>query len=293
MTGAGLGEIEIPGLALFRRGKVRDTFDLGDRLLMVASDRLSAFDCVLSDLVPDRGRALTLLSRHWFRATADLVPNHLLPDQPSIVAPEVWARIADRTMLVVRADRIDVECVVRGRLAGSGWAEYRQQGTLAEEPLPAGLEFGTPLDPPRFTPAIKSDSGHDENISRARLRRLVGERTASELEATSLALYRRGLEGCRRGGFVLVDTKFEFGRVEGRLILIDEILTPDSSRLWDLSVPGAETSPQGFDKQPVRDWLAASGWDRRPPAPHLPAELVRETRRRYLEVVRRITGRGL
>ncbi|MGA9775156.1 MAG: phosphoribosylaminoimidazolesuccinocarboxamide synthase [Candidatus Dormiibacterota bacterium] len=291
--GAPLGELEIPGVPLFRRGKVRDTFDLGDRLLMVASDRLSAFDCVLPDLIPDRGRVLTALSRHWFARTAALVANHLLPDQPAVVPADVWERIGDRTMLVVKADRIDVECVVRGRLAGSGWEEYHSRGTLAEEPLPPGLEFGAALDPPRFTPATKSDSGHDQNISRAHLRSLLGEEVAARLEALSIGLFRAGREGCLAAGFDLVDTKFEFGWVGGRLTLIDELLTPDSSRFWELAASRGGADPQGFDKQPVRDWLSASGWDRRPPAPHLPPELVVETRRRYLEVLRRITGISL
>ena len=284
-----IGEVEIPGLPLFRRGKVRDTYDLGDRLLMVATDRISAFDCVLPDLIPGKGRVLTALARHWFARTAQLIPNHLLGDDPSVLPAEVWGRIAGRSMLVWRAERIDVECVVRGRLAGSGWEEYRQQGTLADEPLPKGLEFGSRLDPPRFTPATKSDSGHDQNISRAELGRLVGWDLAAELEARSLALYAAGAAGYLGAGFVLVDTKFEFGRIGGTLTLIDELLTPDSSRLWE---DGSRAAAPGFDKQPVRDWLLASGWDRRPPAPHLPAELIAETSRRYQEVLRRTTSSG-
>ncbi len=284
MTEEAIGTVELEGLPLFRRGKVRDTFALDGRLLMVATDRISAFDCVLPDLIPGKGRLLTALARHWFQRTAELVPNHLLPDDPGLLPAPLWERVAGRSMLVRRAERIDVECVVRGRLAGSGWEEYQLQGTLAGESLPPGLGFGAELDRPRFTPATKSDSGHDQNISRAQLRELVGGETADLLEATSLRLYRAGAGGYLRAGFVLVDTKFEFGWIDGVLTLIDELLTPDSSRLWE--VGSAEASP-GFDKQPVRDWLLASGWNRQPPAPRLPQELISETRRRYQEVLTR------
>ncbi len=284
MTGEAVGAVELEGLPLFRRGKVRDTFELDGRLLMVATDRISAFDCVLPDLIPGKGRLLTSLTRHWFQQTSDLVPNHLLADDPRLLPPPLWERVAGRSMLVRRAERIDVECVVRGRLAGSGWEEYQLRGTLAGEPLPPRLTFGAELDPPRFTPATKSDTGHDQNISRAQLRELVGAETAGQLEATSLQLYRAGAAGYLRAGFVLVDTKFEFGWIDGVLTLIDELLTPDSSRLWEVGSAG--TSP-GFDKQPVRDWLLASGWNRQPPAPRLPPELISETSRRYEEVLKR------
>ncbi|HEY6538489.1 MAG TPA: phosphoribosylaminoimidazolesuccinocarboxamide synthase [Candidatus Dormibacteraeota bacterium] len=288
----GVGEVELPGLALYRRGKVRDTFDLGERLLMVSTDRISAFDTVLPTLIPDRGRVLTAMSRYWFRATSDLVPNHLLEDDVPELPKAAWERIRGRSMLVAKADRIDIECVVRDRLAGSGWQEYRESGTLAGEPLPRGLAFGAELPELRFTPATKNDHGHDENISRARLAELVGAELARRLEDFSLRLFRLAQVHCQESGFVLVDSKFEFGMIAGALILIDELLTPDSSRLWDLAQVGSET-PHGFDKQPVRDYLLATGWDRNPPAPELPPELVEETRRRYLEASRRITGSAL
>ncbi|MHB1525719.1 MAG: phosphoribosylaminoimidazolesuccinocarboxamide synthase [Candidatus Dormibacteria bacterium] len=287
-SGRGLSEVNLAGVQLFRRGKVRDTFDLGDRLLMVATDRLSAFDCVLPDLIPDRGRVLTAMSRFWFSESARIVSNHLLADDPSVLPPGSYAELAGRMMFVAKADRVDIECVVRGHLAGSGWEEYLDRGTLADEALPEGLSFGAQLPTPRFTPATKSDSGHDQNISRTELAALVGPELALQLERTSLELYQFGAERCRRAGLILADTKFEFGFVAGRLTLIDELLTPDSSRLWEAG--DSAGSSHGFDKQPVRDYLLGSGWNRQPPAPPLPAALVVETRRRYLEVCKRTTG---
>ncbi len=285
-----LARCEIPGLRLRHRGKVRDTFDLGDRLLMVATDRISAFDCVLPTAIPDKGRVLTTMSRFWFQRTAGVCPNHLLPDDPAALPPGQYERLGGRLAFVRRAERIDIECVVRRHLAGSGWAEYVERGTLAGEPLPPGLREGARLPEPRFTPAAKSDVGHDENISRAQLADRVGGARAAELEERSLALAAAAAPLCEAAGFILADTKFEFGLVDGRLTLIDECLTPDSSRFWERSgyAPGG---PQpGFDKQLVRDRLLASGWDRRPPAPALPPVLVAALRARYLEACRRITG---
>ena len=287
---AGLRSVELPTLPLFRRGKVRDTFDLGDRLLMVATDRISAFDCVLPDLIPDRGRVLTTMSRHWFGETLGISPNHLRADDPSAIPAESFQALAGRMMFVAKAERIDIECVVRGRLAGSGWQEYQDGGTLADDPLPAGLAFGSFLSEPRFTPATKNDIGHDENISRAQLADMVGRELAERLETVSQTLFQFGTERFRQAGLVLVDTKFEFGMVDGELTLIDEVLTPDCCRLWALSDAETELQPHGFDKQPVRDYLVSTGWDRLPPAPALPETLLRETRGRYLEVCRRITG---
>jgi phosphoribosylaminoimidazole-succinocarboxamide synthase len=288
----GLREVELPGVALYRRGKVRDTFDLGDRLLMVSTDRISAFDCVLPSLIPDRGRVLTAMSRYWFGKTADLVPNHLRPDDPGALPPGTFERLADRAMFVAKAERIDVECVVRGRLAGSGWEEYRTSGRLAGEPLPRGLSFGDELPELRFTPASKRDQGHDENITRAQLAESVGQVLARRLEETSLRIFRLAQVRCQAAGIILVDSKFEFGLVNGELTLIDEVLTPDSSRLWEQEGALA-TAPLGFDKQPVRDYLLSTDWDRNPPPPPLPEGLVRETRQRYLEVCRRITDCAL
>ena len=290
--GASVGVVELPGVPLFRRGKVRDTFDLGERLLMVATDRISAFDSVLPTLIPDRGRVLTAMSRYWFRTTADLVANHLRPDDEAALPQGALQKLGGRAMFVAKAERIEVECVVRGRLAGSGWQEYQATGKLASEPVPRGLAFGSELPELRFTPATKNDHGHDENISRSQLAQLVGSELARRLEEFSLRIFRLAQVHCRESGFILVDSKFEFGFIDGALTLIDEVLTPDSSRLWELQQePGV--APQGFDKQLVRDYLLATGWDRNPPAPPLPEELVRETRHRYLEASRRITGSDL
>ncbi|HVB53775.1 MAG TPA: phosphoribosylaminoimidazolesuccinocarboxamide synthase [Candidatus Acidoferrales bacterium] len=290
--GASVGVVELPGVPLFRRGKVRDTFDLGERLLMVSTDRISAFDSVLPTLIPDRGRVLTAMSRYWFRTTADLVANHLRPDDEAALPQGALQKLGGRAMFVAKAERIEVECVVRGRLAGSGWQEYQATGKLASEPVPRGLAFGSELPELRFTPATKNDHGHDENISRSQLAQLVGSELARRLEEFSLRIFRLAQVHCRESGFILVDSKFEFGFIDGALTLIDEVLTPDSSRLWELQQePGV--APQGFDKQLVRDYLLATGWDRNPPAPPLPEELVRETRHRYLEASRRITGSDL
>jgi phosphoribosylaminoimidazole-succinocarboxamide synthase len=283
-------------LPLFRRGKVREMYAVGaDRLLMVASDRVSAFDVVLDEPIPGKGAVLTALSAFWFRKTADLVPNHLISDRIADVPAEVQAveaSIAGRWLLVRRVERIDIECVVRGYLAGSGWAEYRRAGTLADEPLPAGLRESEQLARPLFTPAIKAESGHDENISRARLSSLVGQQLAERLEELSLRLYTAGAEHARGRGLILADTKFEFGLLDGQLTLIDEALTPDSSRYWpaDQYAPGG---PQpSFDKQFLRDFLQSPSiaWNKQPPPPPLPQHVVDGTAERYAEALRRLTA---
>src|ERR1039458_27976 len=220
-VGAGLGTVELPELDLFRRGKVRDTFDLGDRLLMVATDRLSAFDCVLPDLIPDRGKVLTTMSRYWFGETLGISPNHLRADDPTAIPEDSFHALAGRMMFVAKAERIDIECVVRGRLAGSGWLEYEERGTLADEPLPKGLAFGAVLPEPRFTPAPTNESGADENIERAQLAGMGGAELAERLATVSQALFQFGSERCRQADLVLVDTKFEFGIVDGELTLLD------------------------------------------------------------------------
>ena len=287
--------VELAGWPLFRRGKVRDTYDLGDHLLMIASDRISAFDVVLPTAIPGKGIVLTQLSRFWFKLTDGLVPNHRERDEA--IRAEITGRIgadrsdlAGRTMLVRKAERIDIECVVRGYLAGSAWSEYRASGSVAGEALPEGLERASELPAPMFTPSTKVDDGHDVTISRADLAGLVGADLALRLEEASRDLYGVAHDFARQRGIVLADTKFEFGMVDGRLTLIDEVLTPDSSRFWDATTwrPGIE--PPSFDKQPVRDWLSGSGWDRRPPAPDLPAEVVAGTVDRYGEAFRRLTG---
>ena len=289
-----LATVDAEGLTVFRRGKVRDTFDLGDgTLLMIATDRISAFDVVLPTAIPGKGAVLTQVSRWWFERTADIVPNHLLPNAPVSLPEEFereWAVLEPRSMHTRRADRIDVECVVRGYLAGSGWKEYKADGTLAGESLPAGLQESSKLPEARFTPAAKNDVGHDENISRAQLADTVGAELAAELERISLALFERASAHCEERGMILVDTKFEFGHVDGVLTLIDEILTPDSSRFWDKDEWAPGRSMPSFDKQPVRDWLEQSGWNKQAPGPELPADVVEGTRARYSEAARRICG---
>jgi phosphoribosylaminoimidazole-succinocarboxamide synthase len=281
-------------LALFRRGKVREMYAVDDeRLLMVASDRVSAFDVVMTEPIPGKGAVLTALSAFWFRRTADMVRNHLLSDRVEDLPAAIQAtesEIAGRWLLVRRAERIDIECVVRGYLAGSGWAEYRQHGTVAEERLPMGMLEAARLAEPIFTPAIKAESGHDENISRARLAELVGAELAQRLEQLSLRLYAAGAEHALSRGVILADTKFEFGLVDGEVILIDEALTPDSSRYWpaDGYAPGR---PQpSFDKQFLRDFLETSGWNKEPPPPPLPRDVIDGTAARYAEARRRLTG---
>jgi phosphoribosylaminoimidazole-succinocarboxamide synthase len=288
-----------PGLPLLHRGKVRDSYAVGDDLLLlVASDRISAFDRVLPNGVPDKGRVLTQLSAFWFSRTAHLFPNHLV----SVDWAELCRRTgidpthdasAGRSMLVRRARRIDVECVVRGYLAGSGWAEYRDAGTLAGEPLPAGLREADALPRLAFTPAIKNERGHDENISVARLASLVGVDVARRLQAASCALYTFALQHALPRGMIIADTKFEFGLCDGELTLIDEALTPDSSRFWDAATYQPGGPQASFDKQPVRDYLAALGWRGEDPPPMLPPEVVAATTARYHAAFTRLTGHDL
>ncbi|HET9898399.1 MAG TPA: phosphoribosylaminoimidazolesuccinocarboxamide synthase [Streptosporangiaceae bacterium] len=287
-----LTTIEAPGFRLFRRGKVRDTFELPDgTLLMVASDRISAFDVVLPTAIPGKGAVLTQMSRWWFGQTSGIVPSHLRADPPASVTRKLdWQVLGPRSMRVALAERIDIECVVRGYLAGSGWQEYRDAGTLAGERLAPGLRESSRLPEPRFTPAVKNDAGHDENISRARLAELAGAERAAQLEAISLALYGFAAGRCEAAGMILVDTKFEFGLIDGQLTLIDEVLTPDSSRFWETAQWREGRSMPSFDKQPVRDWLASQPWDKTAPGPELPAEIVARTSARYAEAARRICG---
>jgi phosphoribosylaminoimidazole-succinocarboxamide synthase len=287
---------EIPGVPLFRRGKVRDTFDLGDSLLMVASDRISAFDVVLPTPIPGKGAILTQLSRFWFEQTDGLVPNHLITADPNAFPAElrqIGQELAGRAMVVRKAERIDVECVVRGYLAGSAWAEYQRLGTMAGEPLPSGLRQADRLPAPLFTPAIKNDDGHDVNISRGEMAEVVGADLAARLEEASRDLYGLAAEYALQRGIILADTKFEFGFVDGELTLIDEALTPDSSRFWDAAtyLPGRDQP--SFDKQPVRDWLQDSGWNKEPPGPELPPDVIVGTAERYHEAFKRLTGAAL
>ncbi|MFA6031065.1 MAG: phosphoribosylaminoimidazolesuccinocarboxamide synthase [Elusimicrobiota bacterium] len=287
---------EIPGLQLLVRGKVRDVYDLGERLLIVATDRLSAFDCVLPTPIPGKGALLTQLSSFWFRKTARIVPNHLLSSDLDEIQRELPRGVkldaelyAGRVTLARKARRVDAECVVRGFLAGSAYKEYRASGSVCAEPLPAGLVESARLSSPLFTPSTKASVGHDENISRAHLAEAVGRETALELERLSLALFRTAAAHAEARGLLLADTKFEFGFIDKRLHLIDEALTPDSSRFWEKGAWKPGVSPESFDKQFVRDWLERCGWDKRPPAPPLPPEVVEGTASRYREAHRRLT----
>jgi len=289
-------QMKVPGAALFREGKVRDVYEAGDgRLLMVASDRLSAFDVVLPTPIPDKGRVLTQLSNFWFGETGQIVPNHLLEtDHQKMPEPfRSHPELAGRSVLVRKCERIDIECVARGYISGSAWAEYRKDGTVAGERLPRGLEESARLDDPIFTPATKADTGHDENISRAQLAATVGRDLAKRLEDVTIALYRYAHAYALGRGLILADTKFEFGMAGDELVLIDEALTPDSSRYWDSALYRPGGSPPSFDKQFVRDFLLASGWDREPPGPALPEEVVAGTTERYRQAYERITGRAL
>jgi phosphoribosylaminoimidazole-succinocarboxamide synthase len=277
---------------LHGRGKVRDIYEAGDDLLMVASDRISAFDSVLPTDIPDKGRVLTALTLFWLEKTSDIVPNHLITaDAREFPAPFTGdPELAGRAMLVKRADMVPVECVARGYLSGSGWKEYRASQSVCGVPLPGGLQESDRLPEPIFTPSTKAETGHDENISLERAAELVGEGLAQRLKELTIAVYERGASVARERGIIVADTKFEFGFAGGELILCDEVLTPDSSRFWpvDAYAPGG---PQpSFDKQYVRDWLDASGWDHEPPAPELPAEVAEQTAARYREAYERITG---
>ncbi len=276
---------------VFSKGKVRDTYELdADRLLMVATDRISAFDWVMPDGIPDRGRVLTQLSVFWFDRLRGVQENHLLRGELDGLPAEMQGRC----MVVRRAKRIDFECVVRGYLAGSAWSEYRQNGTMTGEPLPTGLRQSERLPEPIFTPASKADTGHDENITFSRLASALGVDLAGRLKDASLKLYQVGTRQAEACGLILADTKFEFGLIDGRLILIDEVLTPDSSRYWDSESYRVGTSPESFDKQFLRDWLASqTGWDRNSEPPRLPEQVVEQTRARYLAAYQRLTGHSL
>jgi len=284
-------------LPLFVKGKVRETYNLGDCLLMVATDRMSAFDVVLPNGIPDKGAVLTQLSVFWFELTHDIVPNHFLrlvdsteiEEVPFPIPPE----LVGRSMLVRKARRLDVECVARGYLAGSGWSDYRKSGSVCGIKLQAGLRESNELLQPIFTPATKAESGHDINISYQQVEEMVGAKTASLLRDRTLAVYRRARDYARSRGIIIADTKLEFGWLDEELILIDELVTPDSSRFWPVDGYQPGHPQPSFDKQPVRDHLVASGWNKEPPAPVLPGDVVVSTTERYREAFRRLTGQQL
>ena len=292
-------QTELPNL--LHRGKVRDTFSIDqDLLLMVTTDRISAFDVVLPTGIPDKGRVLTKISAFWFDQTKHLVPNHLVavadsPEASSLsggsgLIADLPPEIARQAMIVKKAERIDIECVVRGYITGSAWSEYRRQGTVSGKPMPTGLVEGQAFSEPIFAPTTKAEEGHDENMSDEEVVEMVGAVLARKLAEVSIAMYRFGHDYAKKRGVILADTKMEFGFLRGHLILIDELLTPDSSRFWDLEGYQPGQTPPSFDKQFVRDWLTDQGWNREPPAPELPDDIVARTADRYLEAYHRITG---
>ena len=296
IAGPPLTDTELP-LKLFMRGKVRDTYELGsDRLLMVATDRISAFDHVLPNGIPDRGKVLTQLSIFWFSQTDTFQPNHLVsgmvPDLPPALK-NYREELAGRFMIVRKAKRIDFECVVRGYLAGSAWKEYQETQTLAGEKMPPGLRQSEKLAYPTFSPATKAESGHDENITFDQMKKELGDELATKLRDASLELYKYASEFSARRGLILADTKFEFGVVGEDVILIDEALTPDSSRYWDGATYRVGVTPEAYDKQFVRDWLTRSGWDKESDPPRLPDDVVTQTRLRYLAAYQRLVGKQL
>jgi len=296
IAGPALTDTELP-LKLFARGKVRDTYELtDDQLLMVATDRISAFDHVLPNAIPDRGKVLTQLSIFWFSQTDTFQPNHLIsgmvPDLPAVLK-NFREELAGRFMIVRKAKRIDFECVVRGYLAGSAWKEYEESQTLAGEKMPPGLRQSEKLAAPIFSPATKAESGHDENITFEQMKKELGDDLAMKLRAASLELYNYASEFSARRGLILADTKFEFGTIRDEVILIDEALTPDSSRYWEAQTYAVGTAPESYDKQFVRDWLSRSGWDKASEPPALPPDVVTQTRLRYLTAYQRLVGKEL
>jgi len=287
------------GLPHVHSGKVRDIYAIGDdRLLMVTSDRISAFDVVMDEPIPDKGRVLTAMSAFWFEHLADVVPGHLLStdlaDLPAEVQPGAEAAgLAGRIMITRRAEMLPIEIIVRGYITGSAWKEYRATGTMHGSPLPDDLLESAQLPEPVFTPSTKADEGHDENISYEQAVDLVGAELASRVRDVALDIYRRGAAWALERGIIIADTKFEMGMVDGELTLCDEVLTPDSSRFWPVDAYRPGTTPPSFDKQPVRDYTETLGWDKKPPPPSLPAEVVEASSRRYIEAYERITGRSM
>jgi phosphoribosylaminoimidazole-succinocarboxamide synthase len=289
-------ETSLPGVKLFSRGKVRDVYEIGDKLLVVATDRLSAFDVVMHEGIPDKGRVLTQLSCFWFNLFRSDVRHHFLTAQVEDYPPELHAfadQLEGRSMLVEKAAPFPVECVVRGYLAGSGWKEYRASQSVCGIKLPAGLQESSRLDDPIFTPSTKAQKGHDENITWEQAAAQVGADAAGQLRDLSLALYRKGREYAEGRGIIIADTKFEWGVKDGKIILIDEVLTPDSSRFWPMHAYAPGKSQPSFDKQFVRDYLESLHWNKQPPPPPLPAEVVEKTSEKYREAFGLLTGESL
>lgn len=296
MSPTPLLQLDLPGIPKLKSGKVREIFDLGDAFLLVATDRISAFDCIMPNGIPRKGEVLTQLSHFWFDRFAKLIPNHLLAgaNDPLPAALKPFAsQVARRSMIVKKARPLAIECVVRGYLAGSGWKEYRERQTVCGIQLPAGLKESSELPEPIFTPATKAESGHDENISFAEAVKITGADLAEQARAASLKIYTEARAYARQRGIIIADTKFEFGIFDGQLILIDEVLTPDSSRFWPADQYEPGRSQPSFDKQFVRDYLETLSWDKSPPAPALPPEVVAKTQAKYLDAYERLTGMPL
>lgn len=285
--------LELPTIAKIKSGKVREIFDLGDSLLFVATDRISAFDCIMPNGIPRKGEVLTQISHFWFDQLENLIPNHRRAKAhdalPSVLQPYL-SQVSGRSMIVEKAQPLAIECVVRGYLAGSGWKEYQQSGSVCGISLPGGLLESAELPEPIFTPATKAETGHDENISYAQAEKIVGPAIVAQARQLSLAIYKHAREYARQRGIIIADTKFEFGLFNGRLLLIDEVLTPDSSRFWPADQYAPGRSQPSFDKQFVRDYLETLSWDKKPPAPSLPAEIVASTTAKYLEAFELLTG---
>ncbi len=296
MTGTAVYRTELLGLAAALRGKVRDVYDLGDTLLLVATDRLSAFDCVFPDPIPDKGKVLNQLSAFWFERTRGVVPNHVIATD-SAAFPDALrvhqATLAGRSTLARKLEMLPIECVARGYLAGSGWKEYEQRGTICGMRLPPGLRESDALPEPIFTPATKAESGHDENISFDAAAKILGGESAERVRELTLTLYREACRHAADQGILIADTKFEFGYDGATLTIADEMLTPDSSRFWPASSYRPGGAQVSLDKQFVRDYVEGLGWDKRPPAPGLPEEIVDGLRSRYLDIFRRLTGKDV
>jgi phosphoribosylaminoimidazole-succinocarboxamide synthase len=288
--------LDLPGVTKLKSGKVREVFDLGDRLLFVATDRISAFDCIMPNGIPRKGEVLTQISYFWFAQTVAFQPNHLLSSAESPLPANLQpfaGKLARRSMIVKKAKPLAIECVVRGYLAGSGWKEYREQQTVCGIKLPPGLKESSELPEPIFTPATKAESGHDENIPFEQAARVVGADIAEKARAASLKIYNFARDYARRRGIIIADTKFEFGLVDGKLILIDEVLTPDSSRFWPADQYQPGKGQPSFDKQFVRDYLETLDWNKTPPAPALPPEVIAKTQAKYFEAYEKLTGKKL
>ena len=284
--------IDLPGFKKLRSGKVREVFDLGETLLFVVTDRLSAFDVVLPDPIPHKGAVLNQISAFWFKRF-DNIQNHLVTADFEKFPKELHSfreQLAGRSMLVKKTKPLAVECVVRGYLAGSGWKEYQESQNVCGIELPAGLKQASQLPEPIFTPATKAEQGHDENIDMKRCAQILGDEIANRVKTLSLEIYSRGRDHAAQKGIIVADTKFEFGTIDGALFLIDECLTPDSSRFWPMDEYAVGNSPPSFDKQFVRDYLETLDWDKTPPAPRLPKDVIEKTSAKYLEAFRRLTG---